>query len=400
MSEKWSERQRQTNKLTRISAGYVFSGQEVTPEQLYGLCQLSWITKNCEVDSAPYILGTKIPALGLIFNKDYSNYSIVEVAEDIVSLTNNNNFSSLIRNHTGFTNFYNAFRNSAYTWIKSNFEVILPLFKDAYNANDNNDRLRIMDSIMVLPRIEKPNTQEKPMTPEHLLTPVFFSLDEELKFPLINGKKGVQSLLSKLGVSKSTLVEQYKSMTGLYGTNGINDAADLDQIGDDLPDFVTIGSNVASKKLLEEKESDGNELTLKDEGDILIIKKSLTIKGKRIHNVLTNKFKKILSKYTLLEGCDNKAMFDVLVQDYNGDSDLLVEVKSSCDLANIRMAVGQLFDYWFNLKGDAIPHLAILVPGEPSAEIINMLDWLDIGIMWLNEDHLITYNSWLKNLEV
>jgi len=39
-------------------------------------------------------------------------------------------------------------------------------------------------------------------------------------------------------------------------------------------------------------------------------------------------------------------VFDVLVNDFDPKgADLLVEVKSSVEMAHVRMAVGQLFDY-------------------------------------------------------
>lgn len=73
-------------------------------------------------------------------------------------------------------------------------------------------------------------------------------------------------------------------------------------------------------------------------------------------------------------------MFDVLVQKYNKKHDLIIEVKSSLEKPNIRMAVGQLLDYWYRLKGDEEPHIAILLPGEPDSECVKFLEWMD----WFN----------------
>lgn len=238
------------------------------------------------------------------------------------------------------------------------------------------------------------------MRPEYLLTPAFFTLDQRIRFPLINGNEGVKNLLSALKVSKASLEIQYQSMIGLIGTGGIMDAADLDQAGRDLPDFTDIAGKQPTKKLLEEKPTDtAAELPLKDEADIESLLKARTVTMKRIHNKLTNKLKTYLADYTLLEGCDKNAMFDVLVKNYDGDSsDLLIEVKSTIEAPHIRMAVGQLFDYWFSMRGDSEHHLAILLPESPAEEIKKLLSWLDIGVLWFSDDTLRTCCDWLTPL--
>lgn len=153
-------------------------------------------------------------------------------------------------------------------------------------------------------------------------------------------------------------------------------------------------------KILEEKpEFEGVELPLKDEADITKLQLTKEINQKRIHNSLTNKLKKILANYELLEGNTDNAMHDVLVKNYDiSGNDLLVEVKSSSDNANIRMAIGQLFDYWYTLKGDLKPHLSVLVPNEPNDHVKKLLDWINIGLLWLSEDKLQTSSDQLKHL--
>ena len=63
-------------------------------------------------------------------------------------------------------------------------------------------------------------------------------LNKEVKSPLINGNDGVKKLLKALEVHGDDLLEQYESMVKLYGTGGIEDAVDLDQVGGDLPVFI------------------------------------------------------------------------------------------------------------------------------------------------------------------
>ena len=401
MSVDWANRQRNTNYLVRKIAGYVFNQSEVTPSQLYGLSKLSWITNSYEGENASYIASTKIPALEDIFDIDFKSSSLEQVSQDIALIMKEPSISKMVQEHTGFTNFYKAYRNSSLRWVETNFDTLLPMYKSAYVAKSNIDRKRLIQAIQQTPGIPKANHAEQLMRAEYFLTPTFFLLDKEIKFPLINGNDGVKDLLKALGVQGDDLLKQYTSMVKLYGTGGIEDAADLDQIGCDLPDFIETERKKAKKGLLENKETKNkNKLPLKDEEDVEVIRKAGTIKQRKIHNQLTNMIRTSLSKYTLLEGRNNSCMFDVLVQKYNQKQDLMIEVKSSLEQSNIRMAVGQLFDYWYALKGDEELHIAILLPEEPDSACVKFLEWMDIGLMWFKKDKLCTKTEWLKQLAI
>lgn len=397
MSVNWAERQRHTNQLARKLAGPLFSQRNVTANQLYGLSKLAWITNSYEGEAAAYIASTKIPALGDVLVTDFSNVPLADVANIVSSKFGDPSLHTLITGHTGFTNFYKAYRNSALKWIEDNIEILLPLYKSAYSPKGNLGRLKIVEAIAELPGVPKANHPEQLMKPEYLLTPAFFILDPDVRFPLINGNEWVQNLLKKLNVADSDLVSQYKAMTGLYGTGGIRDAADLDQIRNDLPDFVTSGKKVATKKLLEEKDViSHSNLPLKDEKDIESIRKAGTTIQRRKHNKLTNMLRNSLAKFTLLEGKSDECMFDVLVKRYDGEIDLLIEVKSSIETANIRMAVGQLFHYWYELNQGDKTHVAVLLPDRPSEGSESFLKWMNIGLLWFEGDQLCTVDSWLQ----
>lgn len=398
MSVDWAERQRHTNHLARALANHLFSQKKVTARQLYGLSKISWITNSDEGDAAAYIVSTKIPALSDVIGADFSNNSLEQVAQIISTRYGEVSLANLVVGHSGFTNFYNAYRNSVLLWIEENIAKLTPLYKAAYTANSDEERLKIVKKIARLPGIPKANHPEQLMKPEYFLTPAFFMLDPEIRFPLINGNEWVQSLLNALEVADSGLVSQYNAMVALYGQGGIVDAADLDQVGKDLPDFLSTNKGKATKKLLENKstKSDG-ELPLKDEADVEAIKQSGTITQRRIHNQLTNKLRVSLTKFTLLEGRSESCMFDVLVKNYDGNkNDLLIEVKSSIESPHVRLAVGQLFDYGFRLKGEEEFYLAVLLPERPTKEIESFLEWLDVGLMWFENDRLCTINKWLK----
>lgn len=401
MSVDWANRQRRTNYLARKIADFVFKQPVITPSQLYGLTNLSWITNSYEGENASYIKSTKIPAFESIFGKNYKSLSLEQVAKDIAVSLNDYSITKLIQEHTGFTNFYKAYRNSSLIWVKSNFDFLLPMYKAAYFAKDNSDRKKLIEEIQKIPGIPKANHSEQLMKAEYFLTPAFFMLDEEIKFPLINGNEGVKNLLKALNVQRDDLLTQYSSMVKLYGIGGIEDAADLDQVGSDLPDFLETKKKKAQKSLLKIKETKNiYKLQLKDEEDVEVIRNAGTIKQRKIHNQLTNMLMSSLSSYTLLEGRDNSCMFDVLVQKYNQKQDLIIEVKSSLEKPNIRMAVGQLYDYWYCLKGDEKPYIAILLPEAPDSECIKFLEWMDIGLLWFDKDQLYTSTEWLRKIAI
>ena len=196
MSEEWAERERRTNRLVRAVAAYVLDDISVSPGQLYGLCKLTWITKSFDERDAAYIKSTKIPALGNIFNEDYADASLEMVAADLFKTLGNESIRELVLGNTGFTNFYGAYRNSARTWIENHFSSLLSPFQRAFRLETDDDGLNLIWSISKLPRVPNAAADVRLKAPEHLLTPVFFAVDSRLRFPLINGNKGVQSRMA------------------------------------------------------------------------------------------------------------------------------------------------------------------------------------------------------------
>lgn len=399
MSEKWTGRKRRTNQLVRIIAEALLKQGKILPEQLHGLCRLTWITSNNHGPDAPYVNSTKIPALASILQKQYQKATLVQVGEDATQWTGLPITKKLILGDTGFTNFYKAYRKSSLGWIADNLNTLIPMFQAAYKLKTDAQALGLVRKIMNLPGIPKANHNEELMRPEFLLTPVFFALDERIRFPVMNGNDGVTALLKKLKAFHEPLDEQFLRMISLYGKGGIKDAADLDEVGGDLPEVVGVGNADPTKHLLSEKKVAGRKIPLKDEADLKILQKELVVHCRKIHNKLTNQLRKKLSDYTLLEGISKGALFDVLVKDFDGSkTDLLIEVKSSIESPQIRMAVGQVLDYWFRMYGEIDPCVAILLPKEPDNVIKDFLRWRNIGLLWFSGESLNTASPWLANL--
>lgn len=112
MTSEWAQRQRDTNHLVRLVGEHVFGGGKVTPEQLFGLCKLTWITKSYENAHSSYIWSTKIPALQKVFGTEYSGWSLQEVADD-VGARMGTPAKNAVLSPTGFTNIRNTYRNTS-----------------------------------------------------------------------------------------------------------------------------------------------------------------------------------------------------------------------------------------------------------------------------------------------
>lgn len=149
---------------------------------------------------------------------------------------------------------------------------------------------------------------------------------------------------------------------------------------------------------LASKPTSGNKLPLKDESDVLVITTANRMEQRRIHNKMTNRLREVFGdKYDVTEG-EGECMYDAIISNYHGTHDLLIEAKSSIEVPHVRMAIGQLLDYRWrrkqSTKRDA--HLAVLLPANPSKQVTNLLESLDIQIMWLENDRFCSENSKLK----
>lgn len=409
LSTSWAQRQRNTNRMVRFFASHLIKQKHITAKQVYALCQLTWITHS----ETAYIASLKIPAINALLNINISKKASIDEVSQIVAeklALPKSVVKKIIApaTGTGFTNFYNAYRNTAKEWVEQNFESLLSLLKDSYNLSDDEQGLKLIKKVEKLPGIIKKNAPEKQklMPAEYLITPLIFSLDERLRFPIINGNKNVQEVLRICHVSNTTLSNKYKSMIKLLYPNGeIKDAADLDQIGDRLIGFVidTPGRKASLQfaKELPISCDENKELSVKDESDLEALNKSGSSMRRQKHNVLTNKLIALFKNHYILYEGKAPAQYDVVIQNYNVKGDLLVEVKSSVEMADVRMAIGQLYSYSFALKADKKYKnlcLCVLLPEKPAKEIIDLLEWLSIGLLWFSGENLGTSSDWLKCL--
>ncbi len=397
MSEVWAERQRRTNRLVREVARKVLA-EPLDGDRLYGLCRLTWITESYRTKDASYIRSTKIPALGDALQRDFSGQTLDEVATSVAMDLHKLQIDVLVRSHTGFTNFYKAYRKSARDWIIAHAPTIAALFHRAYDLQNDEDALALGADIAALPGIPKANHPQVLMRPEFLLAPVCFALDSRLRFPILNGGTRVQSVLRRIGANGQSVPVQIQLLVGLIGHRGIADAADVDQLG--LAELANLGWGDVEPawQLLAPASEIGTVLPLKDEDEVRRLQQALELPQRRVHNGMTNSLRRLLASWTLLEGQANNCRYDVLVKNYDGsNNDLLLEVKSSTDPSQVRMAIGQVYAYWHRLMGPSDDcHVAIVLPERPDAETEGLLQWLEIGLLWFEDLQLCSSTDWLE----
>ncbi|MDD4913203.1 MAG: hypothetical protein PHP57_12995 [Sideroxydans sp.] len=332
-----------------------------------------------------YVISTKLPALGTIFNRDYSGWSLSDVSKDIQAITGEpaSKVKPIIEGSTGFTNFYKAYRNSSLDWIRANRSKISAILKDTYSSESDNQGVLIAEKISSLSPIPSPSG-ERAAHPEYLLSPLCFCLDPNLRFPIINGSVNVVNLLREFDVNKAKLAVKYSALVSLLGSKGVKDAADLDQLR--KWDSKEIQQLKNKFKLVTPKSRD---LPPKDADDYEVLKKNLSVKAKRIHNDLTNQLLRVfIGKGKIVEGSDQKCRYDALVTDYDGMSDLLIEVKSSTEISDVRMAIGQLLDYHRQLDNRDKVDMAVLLPKEPEANVKDLLRYAEIRLLWFKGNQL------------
>lgn len=399
MSLLWASRQRRTNRLVRALAPGVLEQVPPDPHRLFALCRLTWITAAYDEISDTYVNRLKIPALGEALEEDFAHLSIDEVATAVAARLGDPALEEVVSNHTGFTNFYRAYRNSARGWMEANVNTVAEIFRRASALADDVDAEALARDIAALPGIPKANHPEQLMRPEYLLTPVCFALDSRLRFLIINGAPRVRSLLRRVGVTDDSIANQVTALVALIGRDGIGDAADLDQLG--LAELIDIGGPLheSPRSLLQPVPENGDALPLKDEEDIRRLQQALDMVQRRVHNRMTNDLRTSLARWNVFEGRLADCRYDVLVGDYDGNgNDLLLEVKSTTDAAQVRMAIGQVFSYWHRLSGPTDDcHVAIVLPERPDAATEELLQWLEIGLLWFEDRQLCTDTEWLRS---
>lgn len=99
---------------------------------------------------------------------------------------------------------------------------------------------------------------------------------------------------------------------------------------------------------------------------------------------MTNALLRICKQKKLIvkEGRQPNCRFDALVRNPQKKGDLLIEVKSRTAVADIRLAIGQLFDYRRQLPKRATTSIAVLLPYAPKKHVRALLNAVNVKALW------------------
>ena len=238
----------------------------------------------------------------------------------------------------------------------------------------------------------------KKLAPEKMLTPLIACLDPRKRFPIINGGN-VEAAISSLGLRTALLTDQFDALIAFIGPMRCTDALELDTLldlkGADILSLFpkpVMSSGQNGKRNVAIK---AQELDLKDEADVETISHAGSARMRRIHNRMTNAMQAIVSvRHRITEGTSPIARYDALIKNYaNNGRDLLVEAKSSNDIAAIRLAIGQLIDYRRFIAKRYTTDLAVLVPSKPDQYAIELLAEAGVHYLWFSDQKMRSLKS-------
>jgi hypothetical protein len=293
----------------------------------------------------------------------------------------------------GFTNFYNAYRNTSRRWIQQNSRRVLSLFRQARHLADDLSARDVYKQIESLPRIPSGG---RTLSASSLLTPVVACLDPRTRCPVINGNENVSRRLRVYGLASRDLVAQFDGLVGLINQDGFADAFELDA-SEVEPTEARRRPVLAPPGNQQGHRSPTRPLAEKDAREVQVLQRTLSTRYKRLHNRMTNKLDEIMKRFRLIceEGTNPACRFDARVVNYDGRGrDLLIEAKSWTQIELCRMAVGQLLDYRRRLLFPARTDLAALFPRSPSNDSCEYLRGVGVRVLWFNASMTKIRGDW------
>jgi hypothetical protein len=282
---------------------------------------------------------------------------------------------SMLTERTGITLYRNTYRSATLKFIKQHSgDVSLALRQvSTDSANVYEKTRRVATLIESLGTI---SASGRHISPFNGLTPVFSCLDPQRKFPIMNQR--TLRLLRFIGMKADR--EGVVALSKLIGpTYDLKDARELD----------VYASTERLPKLKADVHNNGSADGFKDVGFKSEINSLAQIAAKK--TVITKQHNKLindLNDYLLwrYETVPKEDRFDALVLHWKKGRDLLIEAKTASEgpsgRAQIRQAIGQLYDYRFTFMPTNNVDLAVLLLKEPSVHVKTLLDSLGIELLW------------------
>jgi len=223
--------------------------------------------------------------------------------------------------------------------------------------------------------------RNKSVSPLNCLAPALACLDPHQRFPIMNDR--TERLLRIIGQRHDP--EGALALCDLIGRHGISNSFELD-VYSFTEDFSHVKRphppRLHAKRL--------HDLGLKSELESLAYIAANKVTIRKLHNELTNHLLKYL-RWRHITPKEHR--FDALIEGWKNGRHLLIEAKTASagpgGRAQIRQAIGQLFDYRFSyFKDSGKIDLAILFPSKPPRDVQSLLASLEIQVLWFEHGNL------------
>lgn len=285
--------------------------------------------------------------------------------------------AALLRMNTGITNYHPPLRPATLEFVERHYVPVAAAFK-IVSATRVEPAKKIHQAVETLTALGYIRTLGREVSPLNGLTPTLACIDPARRFPIVNVR--TERLLRVIG--KGHNADGAVGLSLVIGLNGIKNSFELDVYAA-TADFERItkqrnGLSISSRSV------SFRDVGLKSEIESIAQIAASRKRIRKLHNALTNRFRKyLLWRYTFQEN-----QFDGLIPDWKPGRKLLIEAKTASKgpsgRAQIRQAIGQLFDYrhkFFRNETGKVD-LAVLVASEPSADVQALLDSLGIYVLW------------------
>jgi hypothetical protein len=291
-------------------------------------------------------------------------------------------YLSMLGDRTGIALYRNTYRSATLKFLKRHTGKVARAFEQVSTASANvDDKIRRVATL--IESLGKISAAGRHVSPFNGLTPALSCLDPQHKFPIMNQR--TRRLLRSIGMKADG--QGVVALSKLIGpTYDIKDARELDVYA-------------STEKFPKPKRHIGNNGSadgFKDVGLKSEINSFAQITAKKtvitkLHNKLINDFRTyLLWRYNIAPKEDR---FDALVFDWKKGRDLLIEAKTASEgasgRAQIRQAIGQLYDYRFTFMATNNVDLAVLLLKEPTAHVKNLLASLGIELLWFKGKGLL-----------
>jgi hypothetical protein len=376
----WYRKEKNTSALIRSVASSQFN-RNLSGDQLWSLIRLTWITSSPKRVPTNHWKRLKVPALASLFSRNVPNIGD-DLSASIDALKLPKAVAQAAKLETGILNARGTWRNSSRKWCGEHHSDLMEIVRTAakFPANDQ-ARFDLAERIDALPDVKSP--KKKAALPAGvLLTPLIACLDPKNRFPIVNGRKAVVSLLGKLHLAHRDLRQQVE---GLIGIIGQKDAFMLDVLSDEI--IKRIPS--LKQKVAKTHQSKVHESPLKnyDEDERKAVLASKTVTYRNRHNTMTAALDRIFERLQPITETTPAGRSDCVLANYDGTSrDLLIEAKPDPDKGSLRIAIGQLFDYNRYRARQAATDLAVVTIAKPASHYLALLVDLGITALWFGSE--------------